>query len=150
MFALALVNVDADPPGSRRRHHHPGGPHPDQPRRPTPCTRRGPDRIDVDQYTHKTATRQRWHWSTSIRSPPRTRSPRNRESPVSDDNVGSGQRRCRGSPRGTQRPQWPTRHGIVKNRESPARRFVPVSVNVDVDRPAATTPAVRIPTSPDG
>src|SRR3954454_5596914 len=26
----------------------------------------GPDRIDVDQYTHKTATRQRWQWSVSM------------------------------------------------------------------------------------
>src|SRR3954454_16722914 len=71
MFALALVNVDADPSG--------GPPPTPPPRRPAfratstadPTHPTGPDPIDVDQYTHKTATRQRWHWSTSIRSPPR-------------------------------------------------------------------------------
>src|SRR4051794_40616122 len=69
MFALALVNVDADPPAP------PPTPPPRRPAsRPTPTAdpmhSTGTDRIDGDQYTHKTATRQRWHWSTSIQSHP--------------------------------------------------------------------------------
>src|SRR4051812_970500 len=98
MFALALVNVDADGSGDRRRHHHhhyhPGGPHP----RPTPTvdpinptgpipstltsarTNPSRDNVDIGQRRYKTT--------------PGEITP-NRERPVSDDNVRSGQRRCR-------------------------------------------------------
>src|SRR4051812_47189093 len=82
MFALALVNVDSDPFGGApptpppRRHAY----RPTSTADSTHSTR--PDPIDVDQCMHKTATRQRWHWSTSIQGPPRAASPRNRKTTV--------------------------------------------------------------------
>src|SRR4051812_15619484 len=100
MFALALVNVDADPPAPS-----PAPPSTPPPRRftnrstptanPTHPTK--PDRIDVDQNTHKTATRQRRQWSTSIPdgqrrdqdpAPANDKTIASRESPPHEDNVG--------------------------------------------------------------